>query len=118
MKVKTEIIIDADREYVWRVIARADNLSRWQPTLVLTEKREPNFMAGIYESPWSRAIVVYHFERHDENSTQLVVYANHHFKGLKRLLYIFVRQAILNRTEEDLQRCKLLIETAAAENAE
>ncbi len=33
MKTKTEIIIDADRNTVWRLFDSPDNLHRWQPTL-------------------------------------------------------------------------------------
>jgi carbon monoxide dehydrogenase subunit G len=33
MKHKTEILIDADRETVWRFFDNPDNMTRWQPTL-------------------------------------------------------------------------------------
>ena len=33
MKHKTEILIDADRETVWRFFDNIDNLPKWQPTL-------------------------------------------------------------------------------------
>jgi carbon monoxide dehydrogenase subunit G len=33
MKHKTEILIDADRETVWRLFDNPDNMTRWQPML-------------------------------------------------------------------------------------
>jgi len=33
MKHKTEILIDADRDTVWRFFDNPDNMTRWQPTL-------------------------------------------------------------------------------------
>ena len=32
MKHKTEILIDADRDMVWRFFDNPDNMTRWQPT--------------------------------------------------------------------------------------
>ncbi|MDH3554163.1 MAG: SRPBCC family protein [Gammaproteobacteria bacterium] len=115
--MKAEIIIDADRESVWRAFENPDTLSQWQPALTVTEWGKPGFIAGVHESARSKAIVVYHFEVLDENSTQVVVYAKHEFTGLRKLSSIFLRQAILHRTNEDLQCCKLLIETEAAGSA-
>lgn len=33
MKHKTDILIDADRDTVWRFFDNVDNMTRWQPTL-------------------------------------------------------------------------------------
>jgi len=33
MKLKAEVVIDADRATVWRYFDNADNLHKWQPTL-------------------------------------------------------------------------------------
>ena len=33
MKHKTEVLIDADRDTVWRFFDNPDNMTRWQPTL-------------------------------------------------------------------------------------
>jgi len=112
MKMKSEIIIDVDQDALWQVFDDSDRLEEWQPQLSLTEQRKPNFIAGICATRWSKAIVVYHLEPLDENSTKCIVHGNHQFKGLKKLASIFVRQAILNQTEESLQRLKLLAETA------
>lgn len=84
----------------------------------MTEKRKPDFMAGIYESRWSKAVIVNHFQKLDDNKTLWVVYANHRFKGMKKLMSLFIRKSIRRRTEEDLQRFKLLVESQIAEGAE
>jgi len=150
MKIKAEIIIDADREIVWRVFDDAGSMSKWQPTLksfthlsgpagepgskaeliynengreivmteAMTEKRKPDFMAGIYESPSSKAVIVNHFEKLDDSRTRWIMYANHQFKGIMKLISIFVRKAICQRTEEDMQRFKLLVESNVAEGAQ
>ena len=114
MKVKTDIVIDAGPEAVWSVFDDAEHMSRWQPTFTITEKRKPSFVAGIYESPWSKAIVVYHFEAIEENRTRWSVFANHQFSGIRKLTAAFNRNAILSHTEEDMQRLKLLVETESA----
>ena len=117
MKVKAEITIDADRESVWRAFDDPDTLSKWHSALTVTERGKPGFIAGVDETSLSKAIVVYHFEVLDENSTRIIVYANHQFTGLRKLTSVFLRRTILNRADEDLQRCKLLIETGAAGSA-
>lgn len=84
-------------------------------TETMTEKRKPDFMAGIYDSNFGKAIIVNHFAALDENKTQWVVYANHQFKGMMKLMSIFMRKSICRRTEEDMQRFKLLVESVMAE---
>ena len=115
MKVKTDIVIDAAPEDVWHVFDDAEQTSGWQPTLTITEKRRPSFVAGIYESPWSKAIVVYHFEAIEDNRTRWSVFANHQFSGVRKLTAVFNRNAILKQTEDDMQRLKLLVESETAE---
>ena len=111
MKVKTDVVIDAGPEEVWRIFDDADHMARWQPTLTITEKRKPSFVAGVYESPWSKAVVVYHFEALDENRTRWSLFANHQFSGIGKLTALFNRNSILKRTEDDMQQLKLLVET-------
>lgn len=83
-------------------------------TETMTEKREPDFMAGFYDSAWSKATIVNHFEVVDDNRTRWVMYANHQFKGFFRILGLFARKAICGRTDDWMQRFKLLVETNAA----
>ena len=116
MKVKTDIIIDADPESVWRVFDDDKHMSTWQPTFTVTDKRKPSFVAGFYDSPWSKAVVVYHFEALGEQQTRWSVFANHQFSGAQKILSLFARNKILRRTENDMQQLKLLIETEAAES--
>ncbi len=80
----------------------------------MTEKRKPDFMAGTYESNWSKALVVNHFEAVGEKQTRWKSYANHNFKGLMRFLAIFIRKSICKRMVDDMQRFKLMVETEAA----
>lgn len=83
----------------------------------MTEKRKPDFMAGNYETDWGKAIIVNHFEALGDNSTQWIVYANHQFKGMMKLMAIFIKKSICTRTEDDMQRFKLLVESMVAEEA-
>jgi uncharacterized protein YndB with AHSA1/START domain len=150
MKARSEIIIDADRDTVWREFDNADNLPRWQSTLksfthvsgipgepgavseiiykennreialteTMTEKRKPAFMAGIYESAWSKAVVVNHFQQIGDNRTLWIVYSNHNFKGLMKFIWIFFRKAIRERTETSMEHFKLLVESRRAERGQ
>ena len=79
-------------------------------------KEIETWFAGFYESPWSKAVVVYHFEAEGENRTRWSVFANHQFSGARKILSLFARNRILERTEQDMQQLKLLIETEAVES--
>lgn len=46
MKLKAEVIIDADRDIVWRYFDDPDKLSKWQPTL-----ESHSFVAGTPGQP-------------------------------------------------------------------
>lgn len=111
MKVKSEIDIDLGQEALWQVLDDSDKLAKWQPQLAVTEQRKPNFIAGICTTRWSEAVVVYHLEPQGKDRTKCIVHGNHQFKGLKKLASVFVRQTILNQTEADLERLKLIAET-------
>jgi len=77
----------------------------------VTERREPDFMAGSYESKWGKAVIVNHFERVGEDQTRWVAYWNHTFTGLLRFVAPFLRKSMCKRLENDLQRFKLLVES-------
>lgn len=149
MKHKTEVVIDADRETVWRLFDNPDNMTKWQPTLksfthrsgtpgepdavsdlvydengrevILTEtitaRRQPDFLAGTYESKWGNAVIVNRFEEVDDGRTRWVTYQNHAFKGFMKILALFVARSIRKRSETDMERFKLFVETEAAANA-
>ncbi len=80
----------------------------------MTEKRKPDFMAGTYESKWSTAIIVNHFETTPEGHTRWKSYANHQFKGFMRFMALFIRKSICRRIDNDMQRFKLLVESQQA----
>ena len=84
-------------------------------TETMTEKREPDFMAGHYDSAWSKATIVNHFEVIGDKQTRWVMYSNHQFKGFFRVLGIFFRKSICSRTDDWMQRFKLMVETKAAD---
>lgn len=86
-------------------------------TETVTERREPHFLAGIYENAWATTLIVNHFAKIDDNTTRLVCYANMRFKGIMKIMSLFVAKAIRARTEADLDRFKLFVEReAVAEN--
>ena len=148
MKLKTEVIIDADRDTVWRLFDNPDNLSKWQPTLksfthkagnpgqsdsvselvydekgrevvmteTITARREPDFLAGTYESKWGSAVVVNHFENTGDGQTRWVGYWNHRFRGVMKILSLFMAGSIRKRSQDDMQRFKLFVETELAGN--
>ena len=84
-------------------------------THTITEKRAPDFLAGTYDSDWSTAQVVNHFESISDELTRWTVYSRHNFKGLMKIMSLFVRKAIEERNDDWLQRFKLLVESRAAD---
>ena len=84
-------------------------------TQTITEKRAPDFLAVSYDSAGSTAHVVNHFTSIDDNLTRWTVYSRHRFKGLMKVMSLFVRGAIRERNEDWLQRFKLLVESRAAD---
>jgi uncharacterized protein YndB with AHSA1/START domain len=83
----------------------------------ITERREPHFMAGTYESDVGNALIVNHFEDAGDGRTRWVMYANHSFRGVFRFLGIFFAGAIRRRNEEMMNNFKLFAETQRAERA-
>ncbi len=81
----------------------------------VTERRKPQFMAGIYESARTTSLIVIHLEEIDDNTTRFVSYTNMKFKGIMRILSLFVGNSVRIRAEADLNRFKLLVETDAAD---
>ena len=144
MKLKAEVIIDADREVVWRYFDDPDNLTKWQPTLeshsyvagepgepdavcelrykeknrlrvvreTITARRAPDFLAGIRESGYANAVVVNHFEDAADGKTRWVAFWNYSFTGVAKFKTLFTHRSFRIRIEDDMQRFKLLVETA------
>lgn len=86
-------------------------------TETMSDKRKPDFMAGSYDSARSKAIIVNYFETIDDNRTLWVIHANHQFKGLFKMMELFFRKDICGRTDDWMQRFKLMVESKAADEA-
>jgi len=84
----------------------------------ITERRDPDFMAGSYESAWGTAVIVNHFEAMGENQTRWVSYWNHKFRGFFKLLVPFMKNSMCRRLDDDMQRFKLMVESDLSGNSE
>ena len=63
MKIKTQVIIEADRETVWRVFDNPDNMTKWQPTL-----RSFTTIEGVQGQPGAVAELKY-----EENGREITL---------------------------------------------
>lgn len=86
-------------------------------TETITERRRPDFLAGMYESPVSTTLVVNHFKAVDENTTSWTAWCNFSFRGVMKLMSLFTAGTIRKRTEADMDRFKLMVETNRANAA-
>ena len=86
-------------------------------TETITERREPDFLAGTYDSPMGKTLIVNHFEAVDEKSTRWTSWCNFTFKGFMKVMSLFVSGIIRKRTEADMERFKLMVETDQANAA-
>lgn len=86
-------------------------------TETITERRQPDFMAGTYDSPMGKTLVVNHFEAIDDDSTRWTAWCNFTFRGFMKIMSLFVGGMIRKRTEGDMQRFKLMVETDRANTA-
>ncbi len=146
MKIRIGIVIDADRDSVWRAFDNSQNMRKWQPTLqsysrkagedgqpgavtelvhdengrkltlveTVTERREPDFMAGTRESAMGTAIVVNHFEALDDSHTRWTMYARHTFRGIYKIVALFLAGAMRRRDEQLMNNFKLFVESLQA----
>ena len=80
----------------------------------ITERRQPDFLAGTYESPMGNTLIVNHFEAVDENETRWTAWCNFTFQGFMKIMSLFVAGTIRKRTEADMERFKLMVETDRA----
>ena len=81
----------------------------------VTERREPHFMAGTYESDAGNSLIVNHFEDTGDGRTRWTMYGNHSFKGIFRFLSLFFAGSIRKRNEDMMNNFKLFAETRQAE---
>lgn len=84
----------------------------------ITERREPVFLAATYKSDYGTTLIVNHFKAIDDSTTRWTSWCNFTFRGLMRLMSVFVAGVIRKRTESDMQRFKLLVESDAASGIE
>jgi uncharacterized protein YndB with AHSA1/START domain len=84
----------------------------------ITERRDPDFLAGTYETDHGSTVIVNHFEAIDDARTRWTSWCNFTFTGLMRFFSIFVGGAIRKRTEGDMQRFKLMVESDLAGKSE
>ena len=83
-------------------------------TETITARREPSFLGGTYESKWGTAVIFNHFEETEDGRTRWIGHMNYAFKGIMKLMALFVWKSICKRSDADMNRFKLLVETQIA----
>ena len=81
---------------------------------LITELRKPTFLSAVYESKYATTIIVNHFKSIDGNTTRWTAWCNFTFKGFMKIMALFIAATIRKRTEDDMHRFKLLVETDEA----
>ena len=111
MKLKAQVVIDADQATVWRCLK--------QPGVVaelvgkVTEEREPDLLMGLWEGEKSNAVVVNHIEKLGDRQTRCIAYWNHTFKGARKLAAVFAHNRMQSRLQDRLDQFKLRVESFA-----
>lgn len=85
-------------------------------TETITERREKSFLAGAYTSGHGTATIVNQFEAIDAHRTRWTSWSRFCFRGLMKVTALFGGGAIRRRTEANMQRFKLLVETDEAKS--
>lgn len=80
----------------------------------ITERRERDFLAGTYETDHGITTIVQHFVAIDENRTRWSSWCSFTFTGFMRFFTWFFSGVVRRRTEGDMQRFKLMVETDLA----
>ena len=83
-------------------------------TETITARRDESFLGGSYESDWGTAVVFNHFEETAEGKTRWTSNLNYRFKGFMKIMALFMHRSIRNRSDRDMNRFKLFVETEAA----
>jgi uncharacterized protein YndB with AHSA1/START domain len=128
MKLKYETVIDASLDTVWAAFDNPDNMTRWQHNLesfthVSGEAGQPGAVSELVFDEKGRKVVLTETitERRqpdfDENSTRWTAWCNFTFRGVMKVVSLFVAGTIRKRTEADMQRFKLMVETDRANAA-
>lgn len=80
----------------------------------ITARAEPHFLGGTYESKWADVVIVNHFAATEDGRTLWTMNAKYGFKGLMKIMALFMRKSICSRSDTDMNRFKLLVETTLA----
>ena len=80
----------------------------------ITERREKAFLASTYEAPHATTHIVNHFEAVEGGRTRWTSWCHFTFRGFMKILSIVMGGAIRRRTEGDMARFKLMVETDEA----
>ena len=83
-------------------------------TETITARSEPNFLGGTYEARGMNVVIVNHFKATADNQTLWTMNAKYGFKGIMKIMALFMRKSICARSDTDMNRFKLLVETAVA----
>ena len=83
----------------------------------ITERRENAFLASTYEAPHGTTHIVNHFEAVGGVRTRWTSWCHFTFRGFMKILSIVMAGAIRRRTEGDMARFKLMVETEEATRA-
>jgi uncharacterized protein YndB with AHSA1/START domain len=81
----------------------------------ITERRQPDFMAATCETPHGSSLLVHHFESVGNGRTRWSSWRNFTFTGMMKYLSLFTAGSIRKRTEGDMQRFKLMVESDLSE---
>ncbi len=83
-------------------------------TETITARREKSFLGGTYESSWGKVVVFNHFEETGDGKTRWTSNLNYSFKGFMKIMALFMQNSIRSRSDRDMNRFKLLVETESA----
>ncbi|MGI9262549.1 MAG: SRPBCC family protein [Woeseiaceae bacterium] len=83
-------------------------------TETIAERREKEFLVSSYESPYGSTLIVNRFEAIDASSTRWTSWCNFKFRGVMKIMSAFSGGAIRKRTEGDMQRFKIVVESDLA----
>lgn len=80
----------------------------------ISERREQEFLAGIYETDFGTTTIVNNFEKINDRRTKWTMWCHFRFRGFMKVMALFMGKSIRNRTNEDLMRFKALVEGASS----
>ena len=109
MKLKAQVLIDADPDSVWQIFNRSDVIAEHVGTV--TEAREPDLIMGLWQGERSSAVVVNHFESINERQTRWVAYWNFTLQGVRKLKAVLGARGMERDLQDRMERFKLRIET-------